>query len=108
MKEHTYHKLELMLHQSPSKCLESVKEDGLSLQYVRIQTEKICLEAVKQNGLALRYVKKKTLRLRIEAVTQNELARSFVKNKDYYEICNKIIRQNNNTLDFDSKEYELE
>ena len=38
-------------------CLTAVKQDGMSLRYVKEQTENICLEAVKQDGYSLRYVK---------------------------------------------------
>ena len=38
-------------------CLEAVKQNGYSLQYIKEQTENICLEAVKVNGKSLQYVK---------------------------------------------------
>ena len=44
-----------------SYCLEAVKRNGDSLQYVKEQTEAICLEAVKQDGDSLRYVKERRI-----------------------------------------------
>ncbi|MGO0807042.1 DUF4116 domain-containing protein [Clostridioides difficile] len=31
-------------------CIESVRQNGMALQYVNKQTDKICIEAVKQDG----------------------------------------------------------
>ena len=50
-----------------SKDLESVKEDGYNLQYVKNQTEEICLAAVKQNGWTLKNVKNQTEQVCLEA-----------------------------------------
>jgi hypothetical protein len=36
--------------------LKAIKNNGLSLIHIKIQTEEICLEAVKQNGNALEFV----------------------------------------------------
>ena len=44
-------------------CLEAVKQNGYTLQYVKEQSEAVCLEAVKQNGDALRYVHRNTFRV---------------------------------------------
>ncbi len=38
-------------------CLEAVKRNGYSLQFVEDQTHEICIEAVKRNGYTLQYVK---------------------------------------------------
>ena len=37
-------------------CLIAVKQDGLALQFVKNQTEKICLEALNQNIKAIKYI----------------------------------------------------
>jgi hypothetical protein len=42
--------------QNAEQCLLAVKQNGLALKNVHIQTPEICLEAVKQNGLALQFV----------------------------------------------------
>lgn len=39
-----------------NKALESVKENGNSLRFVKEQTEEICLQAVKQDSYSLQYV----------------------------------------------------
>jgi hypothetical protein len=49
-------------------CLEAVKRNSFSLQYVKEQTEAICLEAVKQDGESLKYVKEQTEAICLEAV----------------------------------------
>ena len=41
---------------------EAVKQNGLSLEFVKEQTPEICLESVKQNGLYLKFVKEQTQR----------------------------------------------
>jgi len=53
------------------KALESVKQIGDALKYVKEQSEAVCLEAVKQNGYALRYVKEQSEAVCLEAVKQN-------------------------------------
>ena len=37
-------------------CLEAVKQNGYSLQYVKNQTPKICAKAIKQNPKARKYI----------------------------------------------------
>ena len=37
-------------------CLETVKQAGYVLRYVRNPTEEICLEAIRQNDYVLPYV----------------------------------------------------
>jgi hypothetical protein len=59
------------INQAEDICLETVKQNGLKLEYVKEQTHVICLEAVKQNGLALKYVKEQTYDTCMEAVKQN-------------------------------------
>ena len=43
-------------------CMEAVKQDGATLQFVKEQTKEICMEAVKQDGIALQYVKNKLMK----------------------------------------------
>ena len=59
-------------------CLEAVKQNGYTLQYVKEQTEEICLEAVKQNGYVLQYVKEQTEEICLEAIKQNSGALQYV------------------------------
>jgi hypothetical protein len=61
-------------------CLEAVKQNGKSLQYVRNQTDALCLEAVKQNGFALEYVRNRTDVIVLEAMKQNPAVFEFLKN----------------------------
>lgn len=48
--------LKYVKNQTPSICLEAVKQEGMALKYVHNQALDICLEAVKQNKDALLYV----------------------------------------------------
>ncbi len=62
-------------------CLEAVKQNGLTLEYVKEQTPEICLEAVKRDGYAIEYVKEQTPEICLEAVKQDGLALRWVKNQ---------------------------
>lgn len=59
-------------------CIKAVKEDKMSLRYVKEQTEKICLAAVKNDGDALRYVKKQTKEICLAAIEQNMESLQFI------------------------------
>jgi len=50
----------------------AVRQNGLALQYVKNQTDKICKLAVQQYGFALQYVKNKTNEIKVEAYKQND------------------------------------
>ena len=63
----------------PKYCLEAVKQNGFTLEYVINQTPEICLVAVKQYGLALEYVKEQTQELCLEALKQDGHALEWVK-----------------------------
>lgn len=86
-------------------CIKAVKEDKMSLRYVKEQTEKICLAAVKNDGDALRYVKKQTEEICIAAVKNNGDALRYVK-KQTKEICLAAIEQNMESLRFVGEEWE--
>ncbi len=49
-------------------CIESVRQNGMALQYVNKQTDKICIEAVKQDGRSLQFVNNKTEEICINAI----------------------------------------
>ena len=63
----------------PEFCLESVKMDGLNLEFVINQTPEICLEAVKQNGYALQYVQNQTPEICLEAIKEEPISIIYVK-----------------------------
>ena len=63
-------------------CLQAVKQNGWTLQYVENQTEEICLEAVKENGYALKFVKNQTGEICLQAVKECSSALEFVKNQN--------------------------
>ena len=62
-------------------CLEAVKQDGYTLQFVKNQTEEICLEAVRNDAYALKYVKNQTEKVCLEAVKQNGYALKYIDNQ---------------------------
>ncbi len=61
------------------QCKKFVKENGLALQYVDIQTTELCHIAVNQNGLALKFVRGQTSDICEMAVKQNYHAFAYVK-----------------------------
>ena len=81
-----------VLELTESELLQSVKQNGRSLQFIKDQTEELCLEAVKQNGMALRFVKDQTVALCIEAVKQNGLALQYVK-EQIPMMCLEAVKQ---------------
>ena len=79
------------------EILKSVKQNGLILRYVQLQTPKICLEAVKQYGHTLQFVKEQTPEICLEAVKQDGHALRFVK-KQTRELCLEAIRQSSDAF----------
>ena len=75
IKPHLLEKIE----QNEAICIEAVKQNGYTLEFVKTQTEQICLEAVKQNGFALYCVLNQTEQICLEAVKQKGWALKFVK-----------------------------
>ena len=77
--------------QTPEICLESVKQNGLALQYVQKQTPEICLEAVKENGCALKYVKEQSSEICLAAVKENIYTLKNVKDSNVLNsICSSL------------------
>jgi hypothetical protein len=74
-------------------CMSAVKNNGMSLNYVKEKTNDICLAAVKQNGLSLEFVDVSTPELCLKAVKQNGLSLKFVKNQNKT-ICLEAVKQN--------------
>jgi len=67
-----------LMKQTETLCLEAVKRNGSTLQFVKHQTDKICLEAVKQNGFALQYVEHQTYEICQAAVTNEKGASQYI------------------------------
>ena len=80
-------------------CLESVKQNGLNLVYVKNQTPEICLAAVKQNGMALQYIKEKTPKKYMASVKQYGWVLQYV-NEQTLEIYMAAVQQNENAKQF--------
>ena len=80
-------------------CLEAVKQDGDSLQYVKEQTEAMCLEAVKQDSDSLKYVKEQTEAICLEAVKQDGNSLQYVKEQTEA-ICLEAVKQDSYSLKY--------
>ena len=78
-------------------CIEAVREDGTTLEYVKNQTENICLEAVRQDGYALKYVREQTKEICLEAVRDRGHALKYVKDQTE-EICLEAVIQDKHSL----------
>lgn len=83
-------------------CIQAVKQNGDTLQFVRHQTPNICLAAVKQKGASVKHVKIDTsvtdmniyFNICLEAVKQSPCAIRYIGR--YFqtpEICYEAIRQ---------------
>ena len=83
----------------PKYCLEAVKRDGFTLEYVKEQTHEICLEAVKQTVFALRFVIDQTPEICLAAVKQNGYALAFVINQTS-EMCLEAVKQKGRAFKF--------
>ena len=60
--------------------LEKVKQDGMYLQYIDIQNEKLCLAAIKNNWKSLQFVKNQTPNICYTAIEENKYALEYIKN----------------------------
>lgn len=61
-----------------TNALGLVKINGLELEHIEYQTDKICIEAVEQNPFALQFVKNKSLDICFRAISKNGFAIKFV------------------------------
>lgn len=80
--------------------IDMLQYDGTALEYILAenQTEDVCKMAVRQNGLALQYVRiEQTELMCMIAVQQNNYALKFVKNKTPA-VCLVAVRENGNAL----------
>ncbi|CCL32353.1 hypothetical protein BN174_4070001 [Clostridioides difficile E15] len=89
--------------QTPQICIEAVKQNGLSLQYVKEQLDEICIEAVKNYGNALKLVKEQTGEICMNAVKNDGLVLKYVKwdelkgkflKEQAEKICMEAVKQN--------------
>jgi hypothetical protein len=82
-KYYTCEAMKEIINQTEELCIEAVKNNGMSLQFVKNQTHEICLLAVKQNGMALQFVKNQNQEICLSAVQQNGMALQFITDKEY-------------------------
>jgi len=84
-------KEDLLKWYDKSYCLESVKQDGYNLRFVKNQTSQICLESVKQNGHSLRFVKNQTEEICSESLNQDPKNIRYVDIQKYPELYEKYV-----------------
>lgn len=53
---------------SENECLDAVKKDGMTIRFVKKQTDLLCNEAIKNNCFAIQYIRNKTEDLCLLAV----------------------------------------
>ncbi|WP_330502416.1 DUF4116 domain-containing protein [Peribacillus frigoritolerans] len=104
------------VEKTPERCLEAVKQNGLTLKSVpkNLHSVTLCLEAVKQNALAIKHVSRKVLTndICIEAVRNNGtiiaystyIPDEFRTKKLYLE----AIKQNGRALEYVPDKYKSE
>ena len=80
-------------------CMESVKQNGMTIRYVKEQTPEMCLYAVMQNGFALQYVKEQTYEICLNAVLQNGNSLKYVKEQTP-ELCIEAILSSSSALEY--------
>ena len=87
-------------------CKMAVQQNGLSLKYVKEQTEELCKLAVQQNVESLQYVKEQTEELYKFAVQQNGYVLQYVKEQTE-ELCKIAVQQNGYALRYVNEQTEL-
>src|SRR6056297_3658011 len=80
-----------------SKDLETVKQNGRAIKYIKDPTPEMCLEAVKENGWAIKCIKDPTPEMCLEAVKQNGLAIEFIKDPTP-EMCLEAVKNNRHAI----------
>jgi hypothetical protein len=69
-----------LFNNSEDLLLKAIRQDGLIIRFIKIQSEKIKLEAVKNNALAIKYIENPSEELQLLAVTQCGFAIRFLNN----------------------------
>ena len=75
---------------SPRNIISVMQRDGLSLEFVKKQSEEICIAAVNSNWKALQYVKNQTNKICALAININPNALQFVRNQTN-ELCHLAL-----------------
>ena len=83
--------LENINYQTNKLCLAAVQNDALALEFVKDQTLDICNEAIEKSGFAIIYVKDQTDDLCIKAIQKNALR--GIRDKDRYKVSVEINGQ---------------
>jgi hypothetical protein len=60
--------------------IAAVKQNGLSIQFIKNPSESIQLAAVKQNGLSIQFIKNPSESIQLAAVKQNVYAIQYIEN----------------------------
>ena len=76
--------LEFIDNPSKQLQLEAVRQNGLSIEFIDNPSEQMQLEAVRQYGNAIKYINNPSLQLQLEAIRQNGFSIRFIKNPSSY------------------------
>lgn len=87
------------MYDTYEKAVETVRQDGMKLEFIHDQTDEICKIAVTQCGYALKYVQNQTDEICKMAIQRGSSALCHVKNQTY-EICKFAVQLNGSALQF--------
>lgn len=79
-----------LLHNKRAQDMNKIKEDGMYLEHINEQSQRICLEAVKQNGNALKYVHNPNIKICVEAFFTNYESLIYVPEKLEFPVVRSI------------------
>jgi hypothetical protein len=79
--------------------LEAVKQDGLSIQYIKNPSKAVQLEAVKENGDAIDFIKNPIEEVQLEAVKQKGYAIEFISNPSE-EVQLEAFKKNSRSIQY--------
>ncbi|MBW3020063.1 DUF4116 domain-containing protein [Candidatus Woesearchaeota archaeon] len=94
-------------NQDEAMCLEAVTRNGLTLVYVKYQTEDVRRAAVGENPHALNFVDVQSEEVCVLAVEEDGLCLQYVEDKTPY-LCKVAVSQNGNALKFVPKDLQTE
>jgi hypothetical protein len=84
-----------VLDQTNENSLNAVRQNGMVLQFIEVQSPEICLAAVTEHGYALQFVKEQTEEIVLAAIKSNAFAVKFMNPKlDTPEFRAKAIEVN--------------
>ena len=91
--------LQYVISPTPELCMAAVQQCGYALYYVKNQTPEICMAAVQHCGHALKFVILQTPEICMAAVQQDGCVLQFVINQTP-EICMAAVQENGYALEY--------